>query len=269
MEEYPKTVQEFEEKFASEQSCIDYLFRLRWPEGFRCPRCGYERIWAMNRGLYRCTYCDLQTSITAGTIFQDTRKPLKLWFQAMWYITNQKHGVSALGLQRVLGLGSYRTSWIWLHKLRCAMVRPGRDRLGGAVEVDETYISGSKPGKRGRGAAGKVLVLVAAQEDENRIGRIRLRRIPDASANSLEEAVPEMVVPGSIVRTDDWSGYRGLVKLIARAPKGFISIQAHLGAATFQPPFQLALIKKEKTSGGPLLSRGSRRFGPAAVKSSL
>ena len=151
MEEYPRTVQEFEEKFASEQACIDYLFRIRWPAGFRCPRCGYERFWAMKRGLYRCNACDLQTSITAGTIFQDTSKPLKLWFQAMWYITNQKPGVSALGLQRVLGLGSYRTSWTWLHKLRCAMVRPGRDNLAGAVEVDETYIGGSKPGKRGRG----------------------------------------------------------------------------------------------------------------------
>lgn len=213
MEEYPRTMQEFEEKFASEQACIDYLFRMRWPEGFRCPRCGYERFWAMNRGLYRCTACDLQTSVTAGTIFQDARKPLKLWFQAMWYITNQKPGVSALGLQRVLGLGSYRTSWTWLHKLRCAMVRPGRDSLGGAVEVDETYIGGSKPGKRGRGAAGKVLVLVAAQEDGDRIGRIRLRRIPDASGKSLGEAVQEMVMPGSIVRTDDWAGYRGLDRL--------------------------------------------------------
>ena len=166
MEEYPRTVQEFEEKFATEQACIDYLFRMRWPEGFRCPRCGYERFWAMNRGLYRCISCDLQTSITAGTIFQDTTKPLKLWFQAMWYIINQKPGVSALGLQRVLGLGSYRTSWTWLHKLRCAMVRPGRDSLSGTVEVDETYIGGSKPGKRGRGAGGKVLVLVVAQEWE-------------------------------------------------------------------------------------------------------
>ncbi len=213
MEEYPRTVQEFEEKFATEQACIDYLFRMRWPEGFHCPRCGYERFWAMNRGLYRCISCDLQTSITAGTIFQDTRKPLKLWFQAMWYITNQKPGVSALGLQRVLGLGSYRTSWIWLHKLRCAMVRPGRDNLAGAVEVDETYIGGSKPGKRGRGAAGKVLVLVVAQEDGDRIGRIRLRRIPDASAMSLGEAIHEMVVPGSTVRTDDWAGYHGLDRL--------------------------------------------------------
>lgn len=213
MEEYPRTMQEFEEKFASEQACIDYLFRIRWPEGFRCPRCGYERFWVMNRSLYRCTACDLQTSITAGTIFQDTRKPLKLWFQAMWYITNQKPGVSALGLQRVLGLGSYRTSWTWLHKLRCAMVRHGRDSLGGAVEVDETYIGGSKPGKRGRGAAGKVLVLVAAQEDGDRIGRIRLRRLPDVSGKSLGEAVQAMVLPGSIVRTDDWTRYRGLDRL--------------------------------------------------------
>lgn len=91
MEEYPRTVQEFEEKFASEQACIDYLFRIRWPEGFRCPRCGHEKFWALKRGLYRCTSCDLPTSITAGTIFQDTRKPLKLWLQAIWYITNQKH----------------------------------------------------------------------------------------------------------------------------------------------------------------------------------
>jgi transposase-like protein len=210
MEEFPKTMQEFEETFASEQACIDYLFRMRWPEGFLCPRCGYEKFWAMKRGLYRCAHCDLQTSVIAGTIFQDTRKPLKLWFQAMWYITNQKPGVSALGLQRVLGLGSYRTAWTWLHKLRCAMVRPGRDRLSGAVEVDETYIGGSKPGKRGRGAAGKVLVLVAAQEDGKQIGRIRLHRISDASANSLGEAVQGMVAPGSIVRTDDWSGYHGL-----------------------------------------------------------
>jgi len=203
-------MQEFEEKFSSEQSCIDYLFRIRWPEGFRCPRCGHEKFWAMSRGLYRCTSCDLQTSVIAGTIFQDTRKPLKLWFQAMWCITNQKQGVSALGLQRVLGLGRYRTSWTWLHKLRCAMVRPGRDRLAGSVEVDETYIGGPRPGKRGRGAAGKVLVLVGAQEDGNHIGRIRLRRISNASADSLGEAIQAMIIPGSRVRTDDWSGYKGL-----------------------------------------------------------
>lgn len=208
MEEYPRTIQEVEEKFSSEQACIDYLFRMRWPDGFRCPRWGHEKFWALSQGLYRCIHCDLQTSITAGTIFQDTRKALKLWLQAMWYITNQKHGVSALGLQRVLGLGSYRTAWTWLHMLRCAMVRPGRDNLAGTIEVAEPYIGGPRPGKRGSGAAGKV--LVAAQEDGNHIGRIRLRRISNASAESLSKAIQEMVMPGSIVRTDDWSGYRGL-----------------------------------------------------------
>jgi hypothetical protein len=93
-----------------------------------------------------------------------------MWFRAMWYVVNQKHGVSALGLQRVLGLGSYRRAWTWMHKMRVAMVRPGRDRLAGTVELDETYIGGERSGKRGRGADGKALVLIAAQEDKERIG---------------------------------------------------------------------------------------------------
>ena len=122
MEEYPKTVLEFEEWFATEAVCREYLRRLRWPEGFRCPRCQGEKAWAMDRGVAWCPRCNLQTSVTAGTIFQDTRKPLRLWFRAMWSVTHQKHGVSAVGLQRVLGLGSYHTAWTWLHKLRRAMV---------------------------------------------------------------------------------------------------------------------------------------------------
>jgi transposase-like protein len=128
----------------------------------------------------------------------------------MWYVTNQKQGVNALGLQRLLGLGSYHTAWTWLHKLRRAMVRPGRDRLSGTVEVDETFIGGPRPGKRGRGAEGKVLVLVAAQEDGKRIGRIRLRPITDASGPTLEAAIAGMIAPGSRVRTDAWRGYNGL-----------------------------------------------------------
>ncbi len=213
MEEDPKTILEFEEWFASEEACREYLRRLRWPEGFRCPRCQGERAWAMRRGLAWCRHCDFQTSVTAGTIFQDTRKPLRLWFRAMWYMTNQKHGMSAVGLQRVLGLGSYHTAWTWLHKLRRAMVRPGRDRLAGTVEVDETYLGGERPGKRGRGAAGKTLVLVAAQQDGPRIGRIRLQRVADASALRLSAAVQAAVAPGSTVRTDGWSGYGGLAGL--------------------------------------------------------
>jgi len=210
MEDYPRTLMEFEQRFSSDQACRDYLFQLRWPDGFRCSRCQRQDAWQTKRGLYHCTHCHFQTSITAGTIFQDTSKPLLLWFLALWYVTNQKHGVSALGLQRALGLGSYRTAWTWLHKLRYAMVWPGRDRLSGMVEVDETYLGGQKPGKRGRGAAGKALVVVAAQEDGNRIGRIRLHRVLDASAQSLEAAVQECVEPGTMVRTDGWSGYSQL-----------------------------------------------------------
>ncbi|MBW2308030.1 MAG: IS1595 family transposase, partial [Deltaproteobacteria bacterium] len=210
MEDYPQTVLEFEERFATEEACRQYLFDLRWPDGFRCPRCSQSKAWPTKRGLYRCCHCDLQTSVTAGTIFQDARKPLRLWFRAMWYVVSQKNGVSAMGLKRVLGLGSYETAWIWLHKLRSAMVRPGRDRLSGTVEVDETYIGGTKSGKRGRGATGKALVVVAAEDKDNRIGRIRLCRVQDASDESLTVAVIESLEPGSIVRTDGWSGYASL-----------------------------------------------------------
>jgi len=167
----------------------------------------------MKRDLYRCVRCHLLTSVIAGTIFQDSKKPLQLWFRAIWHLTSQKYGANAMGLQRMLGLGSYRTAWIWLHKLRRAMVRPGRDRLSGTVDVDETYIGGEKPGKRGRGAAGKSLVVVMVEVTEGKIGRIRLRCVPDASATSLEGAVKEAVEPGSIIRTDGWESYGRLSKI--------------------------------------------------------
>jgi len=208
VEDYPKTVLEFEERFSSEEACRAYVCQLRWPEGFVCPHCGGRKAWKTSRDLHRCSQCDRQVSLTAGTIFHDTHKPLRVWFRALWYVTNQKHGVSALGLQRVLGLGSYHTAWTWLHKLRCAMVRPGRDRLSGTVEVDETYVGGVKSGKPGRMASGKALVLVAAEDKGAKgIGRIRLHRVSDASAKSLIPAVEATIVPASTVRTDGWSGY--------------------------------------------------------------
>ena len=210
MEEHMSTVLEFEERFNSEKACLEYLIQIRWPNGFCCPRCGHEKAWITKRGLYRCKLCDTQTSVTAGTIFHDRRKPLMLWFRAIWYVVNQKNGVSALGLQKILGLGSYRTAWTWLHKLRCAMVRPGRDRLSGIVEVDETYIGGKKPGKQGRGAEGKSLVLVAVEDKGEHFGRIRLCHIADASAKSLMKAVQKSVEKGSLVRTDGWSSYKQL-----------------------------------------------------------
>jgi hypothetical protein len=177
MEDYPRTLQEFEARFSTEEGCREYLFRLRWPEGFRCPRCGCDKAWAVRATLLQCSRCDSQTSVTAGTVFQDTRKPLATWFRAMWFVTSQKNGASALGLQRVLGLGSYRTAWSWLHKLRRAMVRSGRDRLSGWVEVDETYWGSHEEGVAGREVQEKALIVVAAQADGKGIDRIRMRVI--------------------------------------------------------------------------------------------
>ncbi len=224
MEDYPRTILDFERRFSTEEACREYLVKIRWPNGFKCPRCSNDKAWYMERGIYWCKKCSYQASVTAGTIFQGSRKPLTVWFRAIWYVVNQKNGVSALGLKKVLGLSSYRTAWIWLHKLRSAMVRPGRDKLSGAVEVDETYIGGSKPGKRGRGAAGKSLVLVAVEDKGEHFGRIRLHRAPDASAESLMPAVKKSVEQGSIVRTDGWSGY------VQLSSKGYQHIVARLSA---------------------------------------
>jgi len=213
MADYPQTVMEFRDRFSTEQACRDYLVRLRWPAGVCCPDCACTQVWTMASPFYRCGHCGYDFTVTAGTLFADTHKPLRMWFEAIWYITNQKYGASALGVQRVLGLGSYHTAWNWLHKLRRAMVRPGRDRLTGVVEVDETFLGAPQPGKRGRGAGGKTLVLIAAQADGKKIGRIRLARIADASAASLEPAVRQAIEPGSRIQTDDWQGYCGLQAL--------------------------------------------------------
>ena len=183
-----------------------YLAQLRWPDGFRCPRCRADKAWRV-RERWECAECGRQTSVTAGTIFQDTRVPLPVWFRAMWWVTAQKNGASALGLQRVLGLQKYETAWTMLHKLRRAMVRPGRDLLTGPVEVDECYLGGLEEGLPGRLNVAKALVVVAAQEDGPGIGRIRMRHIVDASAASLMPFVQDSVAPGSVIHTDGWLGY--------------------------------------------------------------
>ncbi len=205
-EEYPRNLTELEASFGTDEACRAYLARLRWPTGFACPRCGSVKAWPV-RDLWECGRCGCQTSVTAGTIFQDTRTPLPVWFRAMWWVTTQKNGASALGLQRVLGLKKYETAWTWLHKLRRAMVRPGRDLLTGRVEVDECYIGGLEEGLPGRLNLKKALVIVAAQEDGPGIGRIRMRQIVDASADSLVPFVRDWVEVGSVVHTDGWLGY--------------------------------------------------------------
>jgi len=213
-DEYPANLVEFNDWFNSDQACREYLEIIRWPDGFQCPRCGTSRHWVLGkRGVKECAGCHHQTSVIAGTIFDGTRKPLRLWFLAMWLITSEKNGISAMGLQRQLGFSRYETAWTWLHKLRHAMVRPGRDRLSGLVEVDETYVGGEAEGLRGRGSAKKSIVVIAVEEKEYGIGRVRLRRRDDASHASLAGFIQDVVTIGSTIRTDGWRGYNGLDKL--------------------------------------------------------
>ena len=186
---------------------------VRWANGYYCSRCGSQSYWKKARGLFCCRDCGYECSVKAGTLFQDTHKPLQLWFHAIWYVVSQKNGVSALGLQRALGLGSYHTAWEWLHKLRRAMVRPDRDKLSGVVEVNETFVGGENAGKRGRGAEGKTLVLIAAEDTPKGIGRIRMSTVTDASRVVLTQTIQQMIEVGSTIRTDGWTGYNGLTNL--------------------------------------------------------
>jgi hypothetical protein len=208
-EDYPRTLLELEQRFTDEAECRAYLFALRWPQGFVCPVCGAGGL-AIRRDLWRCVQCGRETSVLAGTIFQDSKLPLAVWFRAMWQVTAQKNGVSALGLQRVLGLGNYRTAWSLLHKLRRAMIRPGRDRLSGVVEVDEAYWGAEESGVRGRQVVKKALIIVAAQADGKGIGRIRLGHIPDTDRTTLHGFIVQSIEPGSTVVTDGLQAYREL-----------------------------------------------------------
>src|SRR5207344_2518570 len=144
--DYPRSVGEFQQWFRTDGDCLDYLEWLRWPGGFTCPSCGYAGGWQLGDGRYECAGCHRRTSVTAGTIFDRTRTPLTVWFTACWLFATAKDGISALSLQRSLEIGSYQTAWAMLGRLRSVLVRPGRDRLAGRVEVDETYIGGEEPG---------------------------------------------------------------------------------------------------------------------------
>jgi transposase-like protein len=210
--DYPRNWHELMAWFPDEGACLRYLERVRWGEGFACRFCGEigGEWWQMGDGLRRCKGCRAETSVTAGTILAGTRLPLVSWFGAAWYVVNQKQGVSALGLQRVLGFGSYQTAWAWLHKLRRAMVRPERELLGGVVEVDETHVGGVKHGYAGRGTEGKTLVAIAVECRERGPGRTRMRRIPAASKAVLTDFVLDHVERHSEVHTDGWFGYNAI-----------------------------------------------------------
>jgi len=212
-EQYPKHFQEFLEQFKDEDACRKYLFEMRWPDGFVCPKCkNMTKGWLSSRNTIECNVCGYQASLIAGTIFQDTKKPLLLWFHIIWWVVAQKTGVSASNMMDFMGFGSYETVWTWLQKLRRAMVRPGRDMLTGEVEVDETFIGGIEvgSGKRGRGAESKTLVVVATECIGKQIGRVRFRCINEATSANLIPFIQENVAQGSTIITDGWKGYQSL-----------------------------------------------------------
>jgi transposase-like protein len=206
--DYPGSYGELLAWFPDDEACRDYLDWLRWRDGWRCPACGGDRGWLLANGRRECAGCGRQTSVTAGTIFDHARTELTVWFAAAWQMTSQKHGVSALGLQRALGLGSYQTAWAMLHRYRKAMVRPGRDRLSGLVEVDEAYVGGTEEGATGRETETKALVAIAVEIKQPKgFGRVRMQRVPDVTAESLIPFVTGAVEPGATVHTDGWQAY--------------------------------------------------------------
>jgi transposase-like protein len=201
---------EFQAWFGSDADCLDYLEWLRWPDGFVCPGCEHVGGWRLADGRFECASCAARTSVTAGTIFDRTRTPLTVWFTACWLFASQKDGISALSLQRLLEIGSYQTAWAMLQRLRSVLVRPGRERLSGEVEVDESYFGGEEPGRRGGRQKGKkVLVGIAVERVQpTGFGRCRMAPLPDASGDSLRAFLTDNVEPGATVVSDGWPSYR-------------------------------------------------------------
>jgi transposase-like protein len=214
---YPRTWGEFLDRFSSEEACASYLEQLRWPNGFACPNCGsMASPYRASRFRLMCQDCRHQSTVTAGTIFEKTRTPLRVWFAAAWYVTNQKHGVSALGLQRVLGLGSYQTAWTMLHRFRRAMVRSGRERLKGLVEIDEAYIAITDrenpiSGVGRKNHTRKIMIGIAVEILQPKgFGRIRLRQLSSDSKECVRQFIQDSVDSSAIVRTDGSGSYAKL-----------------------------------------------------------
>lgn len=249
-EDYPGTWQTFQSWFPDDDSCRLYLEGLRWPEGFVCPACGDSNAWRTASGLWMCSGCQRKTSVTAGTIFHGTRLPLTTWFAACWFVCSQKNGVSALGLQRVLGFGSYETAWAWLHKLRRAMVRPDRDRLSGVVEVDETVIGGRESaGRRARGLNKAVVSIAVELKKPKGLGRVRLIRLPEVTADTVRGFIADSVEPGSTVRTDGWNIYPAITDLGYRH-QAFSVVGADEPAHTILPGVhRVASLLKRRLAG--------------------
>ena len=210
---YPRSQLDFDRLFKTDKDCLDYLLKLKQPEGFHCLKCGNETYWFGTREKLICKKCRAETSITADTLFHKSRLPLGVLYRAMWWIIAQKNGVSAQGLQRILGIGSYETAWSWLHKFRRLMVMSDRAKLSGMVEIDETLVGGKKSGKRGRGAEGKTVVVMALEINNFGTGRVRLMEIPDATRQSLNAFIKANIEIGTTITTDGWKGYVDINKM--------------------------------------------------------
>lgn len=241
-DDFPRDLPGFEKRFSEEEECRKYLFKLKWPEGFICPACGCGKFWWTGKHKLHCTSCGHQASVTVDTVIENSKKPLTLWFQAIFFAAFQKTGISAKGLQRLLGLGSYQTAWTWLQKIRRSMVKEERQPLGlncDAVEADETYLGGSKPGKRGRGAEGKIPLAIAVETTgEKQMGRIRISVIDNCGSRQLNAFLSGNVAEGAIIRTDDWSGYlkvgvEGFVHEAVKASDKLLK-SVHLVASLFK-----------------------------------
>jgi ISXO2-like transposase domain/Transposase zinc-ribbon domain len=212
----PRSIIEFQRRLADEDSCREYLFASRWPDGFSCPRCaGASAGEQPKRRLWECRACGYQASLTAATVMHATRTPLQVWFWAAYLVATHHPGISAVQLQRQLGIGRYETAWLMLHKLRRAMVAPERDPLTGPVEVDDFSVGGIEEGRGGgrKSDPSKAIVAAAVELRGTGSGRLRLAVIPDLSADSLCGFVTTAVHAGATVHSDGWQGYRRLGRL--------------------------------------------------------
>jgi len=202
---------EYQEQFSDEEDCFKYLFQLRWPNGFVCPKCGgseYYMIYKHKR--FQCKQCRHQTSVTAGTVFHKSHQPLRVLFMAVYLIATSKKGLSAMELRRKLGINGYKTAWLLMQKIRTAMASSGKFLLTRMVEVDETYIGGHREGPRGRGAKDKTLVAIAVETNGSTMGRAYLKTINSLTMTELEQFVKDHVARATKVSTDGHKSYGSL-----------------------------------------------------------
>lgn len=210
---YPKNQMEFERLFSTDEKCLDYLHAIKYEGGYTCSICSHNEYWTNQRRVLICKKCKQETSVTANTVFHGSKIPIHILFRLLWFVVIQKIGISALSLQNVFGIKRYATVWEWLHKFRRIMVLPAREKLSGIVEVDETFVGGTRKGKRGRGAEGKLIVIVAVELVKNHTGRIRMTIIEHADRKCINEFLKNNIEIESTIVTDGWAGYVDVKKM--------------------------------------------------------